>query len=141
MILNGRKQAVLGSTVLDVSNVYLQMSPSVGMQNCTWGFLTGCEQTSEFSGLFFRFLAPETLSSNWSPKSDVWAAGVMAHELLTGRLPFNDKRNLYNPALSAVLRSILTDKLDFTKPCWSEISPEGIDFVKCVPFSSMLYIQ
>lgn len=56
----------------------------------------------------------------------------MAHELLTGRLPFNDKRNLYNPALSAVLRSILTDKLDFTQPCWKEISPEGIDFVKCV---------
>ena len=56
----------------------------------------------------------------------------MAHELLTGRLPFNDKRNLYSPALSAVLRSILTDKLDFTKPCWKEISPEGIDFVKCV---------
>jgi calcium-dependent protein kinase len=55
----------------------------------------------------------------------------MAHELLTGRLPFNDKRNLYNPALSAVLRSILTDKLDFKKPCWAEISPEGIDFVKC----------
>lgn len=54
----------------------------------------------------------------------------MAHELLTGRLPFNDKRNLYNPALSAVLRSILTDKLDFKKPCWADISPEGIDFVK-----------
>ena len=55
----------------------------------------------------------------------------MAYELLTGRLPFNDKRNLYNPALSAVLRSILTDKLDFKKPCWKEISPEGIDFVRC----------
>ena len=58
----------------------------------------------------------------------------MAYELLTGRLPFNDKRNLYNPALSAVLRSILTDKLDFKKPCWKEISPEGIDFVKCVHY-------
>ena len=24
-----------------------------------------------------------------------------------------------------------TDKLDFKKPCWKEISPEGIDFVRC----------
>lgn len=79
-----------------------------------------------------RFLAPETLSSKWSSKSDVWAAGVMTHQLLTGRLPFNDKRNLYNPALSAVLRSILTDKLDFEKACWADISDEGKDFVKCV---------
>lgn len=80
-----------------------------------------------------RFLAPETLSSKWSPKSDVWAAGVMAHQLLTGRLPFNDKRNLYNPALSAVLRSILTDKLDFQKAYWADISDDGKDFVKCAP--------
>jgi hypothetical protein len=60
----------------------------------------------------------------------------MTHQLLSGRLPFNDKRNPYNPALSAVLRSILTDKLDFDKACWSDISPEGIDFVKCVPHES-----
>lgn len=79
------------------------------------------------------FLAPETLSSNWSPKSDIWAAGVMAHQLLTGRLPFNDKRNMYNPALSAVLRSILTDKLDFEKSYWADISDEGKDFVKYAP--------
>ena len=57
----------------------------------------------------------------------------MAHQLLTGRLPFNDKRNMYNPALSAVLRSILTDKLDFQKACWAEISEDGKDFVKYVP--------
>ena len=55
----------------------------------------------------------------------------MAHQLLTGRLPFNDKRNMYNPALSAVLRSILTDKLDFQKACWADISNDGKDFVKC----------
>ena len=54
----------------------------------------------------------------------------MAHQLLSGRLPFNDKRNLTNPALSSVLRSILTDKLDFNKSCWSDISDDAKDFVK-----------
>ena len=65
-----------------------------------------------------RFLAPEALSSQWSPKADVWAAGVMAFQLLTGRLPFNDKRNPHTPVLSAVLRSIMTDTLDFERSYW-----------------------
>lgn len=77
-----------------------------------------------------RFLAPETLSSKWSPKADTWAAGVMCYQLLTGRLPFNDKRNPHNPQLTAVLRSILTDKLNFDKSYWQDISPEAKDFVQ-----------
>ena len=31
-----------------------------------------------------RFMAPETLSSQTFPSSDVWAAGVMAYQLLSG---------------------------------------------------------
>jgi calcium-dependent protein kinase len=77
-----------------------------------------------------RFLAPEALSSHWSQKSDVWAAGVMAYQLLTGRLPFNDKRNPHSPILSAVLRSILTEPLNFNKAYWQDISQDGKDFVK-----------
>ena len=34
--------------------------------------------------------------------SDVWAAGVMAHQLLTGRFPFDDKTNPFAPSLSKV---------------------------------------
>ena len=77
-----------------------------------------------------RFLAPEVLSSKWSPKADVWAAGVMCYQLLTGRLPFNDKRNPHNPALSAVLKSILTETLDFQKSYWADVSDEAKDFVQ-----------
>lgn len=47
-------------------------------------------------------MAPETLRSETYPASDVWAAGVMAHQLLTGRFPFDDKSNPFAPSLSKV---------------------------------------
>lgn len=45
-------------------------------------------------------MAPETLSSETYPASDVWAAGVMAYQLLSGYLPFDDARNPTAPSLS-----------------------------------------
>ena len=49
------------------------------------------------------FLAPENLSSEFYPASDLWSAGVMAYQLLSGYLPFDDRRNRHNPALSQVV--------------------------------------
>ena len=49
-----------------------------------------------------RFMAPEVLRSAVEPASDVWSAGVMAHQLLTGRFPFNDRSNPSNPAISKI---------------------------------------
>lgn len=40
------------------------------------------------------------LSSEVYPASDVWAAGVMAYYMLSGRFPFDDWKNLKSPALS-----------------------------------------
>lgn len=48
------------------------------------------------------FMAPEVLSSQVLPASDVWSAGVMAFQLLTGRFPFDDRTNPHNPALSQI---------------------------------------
>ena len=47
-------------------------------------------------------MAPEVLSAQVGPASDVWSAGVMAHQLLTGRFPFDDKKCPSNPAVSAI---------------------------------------
>ncbi|GMH33420.1 hypothetical protein BSKO_01254 [Bryopsis sp. KO-2023] len=76
------------------------------------------------------FMAPEVLSSEVVPESDVWSAGVMAHQLLTGNLPFDDKKNRKAPALSAVWRAILTEDVNFRKPYWMGISEPAMDFVK-----------
>ena len=78
------------------------------------------------------FMAPETLRSEVFPASDVWAAGVMAHQLLTGRFPFNDASNANSPSLSKVWKSILTDSVDFKRNHWVGISDEGKDFVNAL---------
>lgn len=75
------------------------------------------------------YMAPEVLSSQVVPASDVWSAGVMAHQLLTGRLPFDDHRNPFAPSISAVWRSVLTDKVDYNMPWWEGLSDEAKDFV------------
>lgn len=59
------------------------------------------------------YMAPETFAGNTCQKSDVWSAGVMAAELLTGRLPFDDHANRRAPAVRAVVRSIMLDRIAF----------------------------
>ncbi len=47
-------------------------------------------------------MAPEQLSGKTEPASDIWAAGVMAHQLLSGNMPFEDWKNPKAPSLSLV---------------------------------------
>eukprot|EP00884_Botryococcus_braunii_P015186 jgi/Botrbrau1/23669/Bobra.55_2s0050.1 len=75
------------------------------------------------------FMAPETLSCRWEPASDIWAAGVTAYQLLCGHLPFDDRSNPNQPALTKVWRAILTEEPNFKSPVWSTISPRARDFV------------
>jgi calcium-dependent protein kinase len=74
-------------------------------------------------------LRAQVLRSEVGPEADVWAAGVMAHQLLSGRMPFDDRSSPAAPAVSKIWRSVLLDKLDFTKPCWEGVSDDAKDFV------------
>ncbi|MEW5299908.1 MAG: hypothetical protein WDW36_002878 [Sanguina aurantia] len=76
------------------------------------------------------YQSPEMLSNAVEPASDVWAAGVMAFQLLSGRFPFDDAKNPRNPALSLIWRSILTEEPDLNKPAWAGISTEAKGFIR-----------
>lgn len=58
------------------------------------------------------YMAPEMFASRIGREVDVWAAGVMTAELLTGKMPFDDKRNRRCPEMHAVIRSVLSDQYD-----------------------------
>lgn len=64
------------------------------------------------------------------PPSDVWAAGVMAYQLLSGYLPFDDHKNREAPSLSKVWKAILTEDVAFKGKAWEQVSSEAKDFVK-----------
>ncbi|BDA49651.1 probable calcium-dependent protein kinase 17 at N-terminal half [Coccomyxa sp. Obi] len=75
------------------------------------------------------FLAPENLSSEFYPASDLWSAGVMAYQLLSGYLPFDDRRNRHNPALSQVWKAILTEEPNFNISAFKDVSEEAKSFI------------
>lgn len=76
------------------------------------------------------FMAPEVLSSEVVPASDVWSAGVMAYQLLTGYLPFDDRKNKRGPELSKVWKAILTEEPSFSSKYWQGTSEPAQDFVR-----------
>ncbi|KAL0045777.1 hypothetical protein WJX82_004129 [Trebouxia sp. C0006] len=76
------------------------------------------------------FMAPEVMSSEVYPSSDIWAAGVMTYQLLSGQLPFDDRRKPHSPALSVVWQAILTQQPSFTGKAWQDISEPAKNFVK-----------
>jgi calcium-dependent protein kinase len=75
------------------------------------------------------YMAPETMRSETSKKSDVWSVGIMTHYLLTGKFPFNDRNNPFKPSVYKIWHSILHDNLDFKRKCWYDISDKAKDFV------------
>eukprot|EP00798_Chlamydomonas_sp_ICE-L_P012361 gene12361-15542_t len=76
------------------------------------------------------YMSPEMLSSETGPPSDVWAAGVMTYQLLSGNFPFNDWKNPKRPALSLVWRSILTETPKMSGSAWETITEPAKDFVR-----------
>ncbi|KAF6254545.1 hypothetical protein COO60DRAFT_312479 [Scenedesmus sp. NREL 46B-D3] len=76
------------------------------------------------------YMSPEVLSSAVEPASDVWAAGVMAYQLLSGRFPFDDWQHPEAPALSLVWRSIISEQPSFSRGGWQDITDSAKDFCR-----------
>lgn len=75
------------------------------------------------------YMSPESLRSEITSKTDVWSAGVMTYQLLTGRMPFDDIGE-GTPRVSHIWRKIILEEPTWTGPRWESISTEARDFVR-----------
>ena len=74
------------------------------------------------------YMAPEVINRNYGEEADVWSCGVVAYQLVTGRLPFVDNVN-QRPNAKEVFRAILEDPIDFKTEPWPQLSGECRDLV------------
>lgn len=74
------------------------------------------------------YMAPEVIGQQYDEKADVWSAGIMMYQLLTGKFPFWD--NVRDCTLQQVWKSILNDRIDFEAPELRQISPSARDLLR-----------
>lgn len=74
------------------------------------------------------YMAPEVIRQAYTEKADIWSAGIMMYQLLTGKFPFWD--NVRDCTLQQVWKSILTEMVDFEAAELSNISREARDLLR-----------
>jgi len=75
------------------------------------------------------YIAPELLAQRRSGVAvDVWAAGVMLYQMLTGRLPFWSNLELEQVAALppwSILAAVRSHEIGYPRPAWRGVSPEA----------------
>jgi serine/threonine protein kinase len=74
------------------------------------------------------YMAPEVINQRYDCQADVWSAGVMMWQLLTGRFPFWE--NVRDCTLQQVWTAILTQDVDFNAPELRQLSPTARDLLR-----------
>ena len=119
---------------------YLYSAPGGALKLSDFGLAARCrpgQLLTERCGTL-AYMAPEVVSQRYGLEADLWSAGVMAYQLLTGSLPFtagsgdgDDEPSRRGPGASKeVFRAILFDVPDFLSPPWDGLSPAAADFVR-----------
>eukprot|EP00878_Enallax_costatus_P015992 GHUV01016768.1.p1 GENE.GHUV01016768.1~~GHUV01016768.1.p1 ORF type:complete len:264 (+),score=70.11 GHUV01016768.1:911-1702(+) len=78
------------------------------------------------------YMAPEMALQRYGVGADVWAAGVMMYQMLTGRMPFWSSKSLQDIAKLApyeILAATRCNEVQFPRDMWADISPEAKDLV------------
>jgi len=74
------------------------------------------------------YMAPEVIQQSYTEKADIWSAGIMMYQLLTGKFPFWD--NVRDCTLQEVWKAILTQQVDFEAAELSQISDSARDLLR-----------
>ena len=67
------------------------------------------------------YRAPESFDGLYDERIDVWAVGVLAYEMLTGKLPFREK------SYEKLVKAIAQQEIDYSKV---EIAPKSATVLK-----------
>jgi calcium-dependent protein kinase len=112
-------------------------APGAPLKLSDFGLAARCrpgQQLTERCGTL-SYMAPEVVSQRYGLEADLWSAGVLCYQLLSGRLPFVDEeaeaegRRGGAPRPKEVFRAILFGRPDLEGPPWELVSPAAKDFV------------
>lgn len=82
-------------------------------------------------------VAPEVIldkdtGDGYDMKCDVWSMGVLTYLLLSGFTPFGGDCGETPAEMMQVRERILSGDVSFYDPCWTDVSDDAIDFIKCM---------
>jgi len=76
------------------------------------------------------YIAPEVAGKCYGSKADIYSAGVMCFQLLTGRYPYWPTMDFKPPTMSELFRIIQNRDIDFDLLAEEGVSPMAVDFLE-----------
>lgn len=78
------------------------------------------------------YLAPEVVGQCYREEADVYSAGVLAFQLMTGRYPYWPSMDFKAPTMKELFNIIANDPIDFSGLAAEGVSEQGQDFLKAL---------